>query len=397
MPRRKTHEEFVLDLSEKNPYVIPLGSYVNNSTKIEFKCKICDRVYAARPADALRGKGCRICGLKRGSEKQRKTHEEFMMELFNINPNVTLMGKYTGAFQKINVRCNLCGNIWDSAASNLLYAKGCPKCSMKLVASKIRKSPKQFEEEMNALHPELIFIDEYFDSSTKLLYVCTVCGETQYGSPPHLLSGEGCRFCGRQKCYDANRKTHDEFIQEMEQVNPQIEILTNYTTNKTKVRARCKICFHEWYPVAASLSAGYGCPMCCLSKGEKGIDQFLHSNSIEHSHQQTYKTLRGVGNGLLSYDFYVPDYNVLIEYQGQYHDGTARNQTEDDYAIQQEHDRRKTEYAKENNITLLEIWYYEFEDIEKILTEKLLQSPLTITALMGDRRAHGRHLSEVKV
>ena len=307
MPRRKTHEEFVLELAEKNQNVIPLGTYVNNSIKIEFKCKTCVRVYAARTADALRGEGCCICGLRQGFEKQRKTHEEFEMELLNINPDVTLMGKYTGAFQKISVRCNLCGNIWDSTARNLLYARGCPKCSMKLVASKIRKSPKQFEEEMNSLHPELIFIDEYFARSTKLLYVCTVCGEAQYGSPPHLLSGEGCRFCGRQKCYCANRKTHDEFIQEMEQVNPQIEILTNYTTIKAKVRARCKICSQQWYPVATSLLAGCGCPMCRLSKGEKWIDQFLHSNSIEHSHQQTYKTLRGVGNRLLSCELYVPE------------------------------------------------------------------------------------------
>ena len=40
---------------------------------------------------------------------------------------------------------------------------------------------------------------------------------------------------------------------------------------------------------------------------------------------------------------------MLIEYQGEFHDGTANIQTEEDFKIQSEHDRRKAEYARENN------------------------------------------------
>lgn len=67
----------------------------------------------------------------------------------------------------------------------------------------------------------------------------------------------------------------------------------------------------------------------------------------------------------------MPKYNLLVEYQGQYHDGTAGNQTDAEFIIQKEHDRRKREYAENNNIRLLEIWYRDFDNIEEILEQKL--------------------------
>lgn len=79
-----------------------------------------------------------------------------------------------------------------------------------------------------------------------------------------------------------------------------------------------------------------------------------------------------MGYGKLSYDFWLINYNILIEYQGQFHDGGAGEYTKINLKKQQEHDRRKKEYAKNNNIELLEIWYWDFDKIEEILTNKIL-------------------------
>ena len=84
-----------------------------------------------------------------------------------------------------------------------------------------------------------------------------------------------------------------------------------------------------------------------------------------------YNNLKGVNNGLLTYDFYLPKYNLLIEYQGEYHDNSIPMQTDFEFAIQQEHDKRKKEYAINNGINLLEIWYWNFKDIEYILNNIL--------------------------
>ena len=73
----------------------------------------------------------------------------------------------------------------------------------------------------------------------------------------------------------------------------------------------------------------------------------------------------GINGGLLSYDLYVQNENLLIEYQGQFHDGTAYINDKQKFQRQQEHDRRKKGYAKSHGIRLLEIWYWDFENIEK--------------------------------
>ena len=111
------------------------------------------------------------------------------------------------------------------------------------------------------------------------------------------------------------------------------------------------------------------CPYCALSKGEKKIENWLRYHNIEYTYEQTFNGLIGLKEGLLSYDFYLPKYNLLIEYQGEYHDGSVHNETKKRFERQQEHDRRKREYAERNNIKLLEIWYWDFDNIEEILKE----------------------------
>lgn len=74
---------------------------------------------------------------------------------------------------------------------------------------------------------------------------------------------------------------------------------------------------------------------------------------------------------------------MLIEYQGEFHDGTAWQQTEIDFLRQQEHDKRKKNYANMNNILLLEIWYWDYNNIEQILDKTInnLENSVEITAL----------------
>jgi hypothetical protein len=74
---------------------------------------------------------------------------------------------------------------------------------------------------------------------------------------------------------------------------------------------------------------------------------------------------------MLSYDFALPQKNILIEYQGEYHDGNTRCQTKKDIEEQQYHDKLKYNYAKSHNIKLLEIWYWDYDNIEQILNQEI--------------------------
>lgn len=87
--------------------------------------------------------------------------------------------------------------------------------------------------------------------------------------------------------------------------------------------------------------------------------------------KKKYDDLIGIGGGLLSYDFYLPQQNLLIEYQGEFHNHTDRLRSDYEFKKQQIHDKKKLEYAHNHNIDLLEIWYYDFNNIEDILEQKI--------------------------
>lgn len=72
----------------------------------------------------------------------------------------------------------------------------------------------------------------------------------------------------------------------------------------------------------------------------------------------------------LSYDFYIPDQSILIEYQGiQHYKSVDYFGGEDQFKRQQKHDRLKSDYAENNNYNLIAVPYTEdtFSKIKKYL------------------------------
>lgn len=93
--------------------------------------------------------------------------------------------------------------------------------------------------------------------------------------------------------------------------------------------------------------------------------------------QKTFEDLKSVKNNYMFFDFYLPNDNLLIEYQGEFHDGIPfkKNpngiQSKQKWEEQKERDDIKRKWAKNHNIELLEIWYYNKAQIEEILKEAL--------------------------
>lgn len=200
--------------------------------------------------------------------------------------------------------------------------------------------------------------------------ICKVHNHEWIGHYSNLIKGKGCAICGREKSRKERAFTIDYVKEKLKEIRDDIIILEDkYINSGTKMSCKCLSCNTIWKITWDNLKAGYGCPVCRKSKGELRIHKFLDSINVKHECQVKYDGLFGLRGNLLSYDFYLPRYNMLIEYQGEYHDGTTRNQTEEEYKRQIEHDRRKREYAKQNKIDLLEIWYWDYDNIEKILSQ----------------------------
>lgn len=307
--------------------------------------------------------------------ESKNKHNEFVNKLKSINRNILVLGKYTRAKDNIKVKCLICGNIWNPTPHKLLLGRGCPKCADESRKIKLRKSHYDFITDVHNINPDIDVISKYKNSSTYVEFKCNKCGHHWLAKPGNILSGKGCPKCAYVIVGNKNRRTHYDFISKLSNINPKVQVLSNYINNNTKLECKCLNCGHIWNAAPKTLLLGKGCPICNSSKGELKIAKFLDDNNITYVHQKTFDNLVGVGENLLSYDFYIPSKNILIEYQGIQHEkpvdfkGYGNKNAIKNFEKQKEHDRRKAEYAHNNNIKLICIWYWNFKNIESILSE----------------------------
>ena len=108
---------------------------------------------------------------------------------------------------------------------------------------------------------------------------------------------------------------------------------------------------------------------CGQSRGEYKIFQILKDKNVLFETQKTFPDLLSNKNWRLRFDFYFPEYNICLEYQGiQHYDSTNKFYSEEG----QERDNIKREYCKNNNIKLIEIPYTDYNKITwEYLKEKL--------------------------
>lgn len=125
----------------------------------------------------------------------------------------------------------------------------------------------------------------------------------------------------------------------------------------------------EWKDTINHRNNGRGCPYLNVYNGEEYIKQYLQENGIPFIQQQKFLDLFGVGNGKLSYDFAIPSKQhglILIEYNGiQHYEATKFFGGDKQFKIQQEHDHRKREYAKNHGYKLISI-KYTYDTYDKI-------------------------------
>ena len=103
------------------------------------------------------------------------------------------------------------------------------------------------------------------------------------------------------------------------------------------------------------------------SWGEYNITQYLKDNKINYVREHKFEDCLSEKNHPLRFDFFLPDYNLLIEFQGKHHYEPVNKgwRAKKVTAATKKRDIIKSNYAKDNKIALLTIPYWEKEK-EKI-------------------------------
>lgn len=183
---------------------------------------------------------------------KKKTCEEYVRELAEINPNIELIGKYINTQIKIIHRCKIDGYEWEVAPKDVVRGYGCPKC-----AGNIKKTHEEYVVDVRNLNPNIEVIGKYNGNKVKIAHKCNVCGYEWLTKPNVILSGRGCPSCANNL-----KKTHKEYVAELELVNQNIEVLGEYVNTNTKILHKCKTCNHEWLVTPHHLLHDRGCPIC---------------------------------------------------------------------------------------------------------------------------------------
>lgn len=351
--KKKTHEEYVVELAVKNPNIEVVGTYVDAKTKIEHRCKIHDVEWIARPDNILHGRGCPECAKEQHYNAMSRTHEEYIKRVKEINSNIIVLGVYVNARTPILHKCKIDGYEWMSRPDHILRSKGCPKC-----AGNNKKSHEGYVCELLLINPNIKVVDSYINALTPITHKCSIHNIEWEARPNDILGGKGCPACGIEKSGNSRLKTHTQYIEELKLANKNIIVIENYKGANTPILHKCLVDGCEWYATPHNILCGTGCPRCNESKGERAIRKWLIEYGIKYDSQKRFGDC--CDKIPLPFDFYLPDYNCCIEY-----DGIQHFQPIDCFGGQESleytrlHDRIKTEYCQNNNIRLLRISYLE--------------------------------------
>lgn len=376
MARKKTHEEFVQEVYDLvgDDYEV-IGGYKLATIHIKMKHKYnnCGYEYEVEPNSFLRGYGkCPMCS--KGTKK--KTTEIFKKQVFElVGKEYEVISEYVHDTKKVFLIHSLsdCGHKFEMTPSGFLQGNRCPECGIKIRANKRTLTHKQFIAKINSEWlNEYLLIDTYTGSKNKIRVKHINCNRLFDTIPSNIYKEHGCPHCAKENSGITLRKSHSKFEEEVQTIaNGEYKVLSSYINTNTHIHMKHLVCGNEYIVLPSNFLRGNRCPICNESKGEREIREWLKHGEIKFESQVEFDGLIGMGGGLLSYDFYLPDKNILIEYQGEFHDGSGGEYTQVNLKKQQEHDKRKKEYAKKNGIELLEIWYWDYDKIASILADRL--------------------------
>lgn len=247
-----------------------------------------------------------------------------------------------------------------------LQGSGCKKCFLE----KYTKSTDKFIEEAKEIHGDNYdYSDvEYINNCTRVKIYCKKHKKYFYQLPTdHINNGSGCPLCAIEKQIQKQSSTTKEFIDKAKKIHGDNYDCSKveYINNHTPIILICKK-HGEFLIKPINHLKGYGCPKCKMSKGENKIDIYFKNKNINYIYQKRFKDCKD--KKLLSFDFYLSELNLIIEFNGKQHYSPLKKfGNEERFYSQIKRDKIKIEYCKSNKINLLIIPHTQYYYIEKIL------------------------------
>ncbi len=378
--RLKTPVNIFIDKAQKvhdNKYDYSEVQYNKSNLKVAIKCNK-HGVFYQTPNAHLRGQGCPICGEELKALNRRLTTDEIIKRARQVHGDTYDYSKtvYEKGEIPIKIICKKHGEFLQSAYNHIGNEQGCPICGIEKRSISQRGTTEDFVQSSIKTHGDRYdySLSEYGQSNKDLIIIiCKIHGPFKQ-TPISHINGQGCPVCANNI-----KKTTEDFIEDAKEIhgNEYDYSLVDYKGGKERVSVICpKHGTFDTLPV--NHLRGSGCPSCNESRGEKMISLFLEDNNVVFERQKKFDGCFRFSDKKkrcykLPFDFYLPTYNSIIEYDGIQHFkpisifGGIKA-----YEKQVLSDKLKNAFCEKNNISILRIPYTASSEEVKNLIKTFL-------------------------
>lgn len=311
---------------------------------------------------------------------RKLTTEEFIHRAREVHGDKFDYSKvvYNGNKIKVCIICPIHGEFWQTPL-NHIQGQDCPECA------KQKMGHNKLSKDEFVVRAKDIFWDkfdyskvEYKGMHVPVIIICPTHGDFEILPNSFLRSQHGCPKCGWESAANMRKLSFDEFVLRANIIHGKKYAypLCEYKTTDDKIQIICPIHGIFEQSMRSHLN-GRGCPHCNESHGEKEIAKWLNSHNILYKREYFITPTQVLfGRNKFRVDFYLPICNTIIEFNGRQHyeDIDFYNRSTEQFQVQQDRDQRLREHCKQNKIRLIEIPYTEIDNIDKILTKKILKS-----------------------
>ena len=374
---RKTTQDVIRQVAEISPDITVLGEYTGYHDKIDCKCEKHNTFWEIQVSTLVTGAtNCPDCQLEKIREKFALDKNYVYKKLHNCNPYLEVRSEYKNTTDKIDLYCSIHDFNFSAAPSSFLYKESlcCPMCMCEN-----NKYTKLFSEDLYNYYVEDVYGyiykgREIIDGRAMISFLCKKHIDKGIQKIPfHNIKTSKC--CCRY-CTGYLRST-DDFKIMLKDKQPSVSILGEYKSAHDRIECKCNICNHVWNPIVYNLLSGYGCPNCKSSSSERKVGEILTKFGINYVSQKRFDDCKD--KNTLPFDYYLPDNNIAIEYDGEQHympvnwNGQMTDQElMNALQLTQKHDEIKTDYCTRNNIGLIRIPYWEKNNLEAFIFDNLV-------------------------
>jgi very-short-patch-repair endonuclease len=299
--------------------------------------------------------------------------------------------EYINVMKKICIICPIHGEFEQSMNAHIYSKSGCPKCGILRTTNFHKTTLEEFITQSKEIHGNKFDYSNvvYVNTLTKVCIICPEHGKFWQTPSDHLRKkGFGCSKCGYNVLAFNKTKNKDFRIEQANKIHNNKYDYSKITEEKNGIK-KIKVCIicpehgEFFQDLNNHIYGKAGCPKCNESHGEQIIRIWLEKQKIKFIQEYKFKEcVNPLTNALLKFDFYLPEYNICIEFDGKQHFeesiGDAFGLTKNSHILTHKswskivyRDNLKNQYCLTNNIKLIRIAYNQMKEINEILEKYL--------------------------